>query len=345
VTADDAEPVLSVADLSVRLQRTVEAVRSVSFELYAGEMLGLVGESGSGKSVTLKAICGLIPPGVRAEIGGSASYDGVDLIALGPEKARKRSSLGIGFVFQDPLSSLNPGFRIGWQMHEALRFRVRGLRKADRFVRIRETLPRVGLTDTKRIIHSYPHELSGGMRQRVMIAMALLAEPQILFADEPTTALDVTLSADILDLLASLQRQRNLATVLVSHDLNLIVDRCNRVVVMYAGRVVETGDSQRLFTAPRHPYTVGLLAATVDPFRRYDDAVDPIRGEPGTARNEPGCPFAPRCPFATDDCRAWDPRLEPVDEHQAVACLRHEEIATQMAASVSDVVQPPELQS
>jgi oligopeptide/dipeptide ABC transporter ATP-binding protein len=344
VTPDDRAVVLSVTDLSVRLQRTVEAVRSVSFDLQAGEMLGMVGESGSGKSVALKAICGLIPPEVRAEIGGSAIYDGVDLIALGPENARKRSSLGIGFVFQDPLSSLNPGFKIGWQMHEALRFRARGLGKADRVVHIQETLPRVGLTDTKRIIRSYPHELSGGMRQRVMIAMALLAEPQILFADEPTTALDVTLSADILDLLASLQRQRNLATVLVSHDLHLIVDRCDRVVVMYAGRVVETGSSRRLFTAPRHPYTFGLLAATVDPFRRYDDAVDPIRGEPGTARDEPGCPFAPRCPFATDDCRAWDPRLEPVDEHQAVACLRHEEIAAQMDASVADAVQPPELQ-
>ncbi len=321
---------LEVEDLSVRFGRSAQAVRGVDFVLRAGEMLGIVGESGSGKSVSLRAIAGLLPPGAAAEVRGSARLDGQDLRALAPRRARRLCSTEVGFVFQDPLSSLNPGFTIGWQLAEALRFRVRDLPRRQRRARSLEALAHVELADAASLLRAYPHELSGGMRQRVMIAMALLSRPRVLFADEPTTALDVTLSAEILDLFQRLQREDGLAVVLVSHDLNLVVQRCERVLVMYAGRIVEEGSAAELFAAPRHPYTRGLLAASVDPFGTYDAAVDPIPGAPLGTASLPGCGFGPRCALALERCRQERPELLARSATHAAACHRADELVAGM---------------
>lgn len=275
-----ATPLLRVDDLRVAIDGAGVPVRGVSFEVRSGEMLGIVGESGSGKSMTLRAISGLLPFGIDATVTGSAMVADSEL--LGARARRGRPIVdgrpAFGYVFQEPLAALNPGFTIRTHLYEAMRANgIRGSRKemTDRIV---AALDEVRLPDPAALLGKYPHELSGGMRQRVVIALALIGDPHVLLADEPTTALDVTVAAEVLDLVQTLQRTRSLATVLVSHDLSLIAERCGRVVVMKSGELVESGDADALLAQPQHPYTQLLLQATVDPFQP-----SPYIGVPGVA--------------------------------------------------------------
>ena len=290
---------LEVRDLSIRFVDRDPVVRDVSFGVRAGEMLGLVGESGSGKTMSLLAILGLVDP--RAQVSGEIWFGG-DRVS-GGESLRRLRGRHVALVFQDPLSALNPSFTIGWQIEESLRLQRPDLSGAERRRRVYEVMDEVGLPQPRRLAGLFPHEFSGGMRQRALLALALAGDPEVLLADEPTTALDVTLAAEILDLLDGLRRLRTLGVILVSHDLNLVASRCDRVVVMYAGVVVETARAASIFSTPAHPYTRALLRATVDPFVDAvlppGSAADPLDALPGVV----GCPFALRCPYSAEVCR------------------------------------------
>ena len=301
-------PALEVDGLRVefgRLPAAVQAVQRVSFSVAPGETVAVVGESGSGKSVTGLAIMGLVdPPGRVTE--GDVRLSGRVLTGLSESEYRKVRGNELAMVFQDPLSALNPVRRVGDQIAEAAR--VHGASRASSRARAVAMLERVGVAPAARQARAYPHELSGGMRQRVMLAMALVNRPQVLIADEPTTALDVTTQAQILELLAELQDEMGLALVLVSHDLGVVAGVADRVLVMYAGRIVEEGPADRVFAAAGHPYTRGLLASVP----RADDARPVLAAIPGnppdpTARPT-GCPFHPRCLLAEDVCREHAPR-------------------------------------
>ena len=299
----------------------VRAVNDVSFRLERGETLGIVGESGSGKSVACLSLLGLIPrPPGRIE-AGRATFDGIDLLHGAESVLRGIRGRRIGMIFQDPMTSLNPYLTVEEQLVEPLL--IHGL--ADRAAarrRALEALKEVGVPDAERRIGSYPHEFSGGMRQRVMIAMALIAEPDLLIADEPTTALDVTVQAQILDLIELEQRQRGVAVILISHDLGVVAEVCDRVMVMYAGRVVETAPAEALFRSPRHPYTRALQlsrpALQVKGAELYTIPGVP----PDPARPLPGCPFAPRCEYAIEPCTTAAIGLASVGDAQASACVR-----------------------
>lgn len=316
---------LTVESLTVELLGRGYPVRDVAFEVGASKMLGIVGESGSGKSMTLRAIAGLLPHGVPSRVSGRAVVNGHDRLGdLSAGRVAERTPRPtFGYVFQEPLAALNPGFTVRRHMTEVLRVTDPDLGGSDRHRRMLDALEEVRLPEPERVLRSYPHQLSGGMRQRVVIALALTGRPHVLLADEPTTALDVTVSSEILDLIEDLQRSHDLATVLVSHDLNLIAERCDTVSVMYAGRVVEQGSVNQISTAPAHPYTRALWRATVDPFAppRVGGA---IPGEPPRLGNEsPGCAFAPRCSHATDICRNETPALALVEVEVEVGG-RHE---------------------
>jgi len=299
----------------------VRAVNDVSFRLERGETLGIVGESGSGKSVACLSLLGLIPrPPGRIE-AGSATFDGVDLLHGAESVLRTIRGRRIGMIFQDPMTSLNPYLTVEEQLVEPLL--IHGL--ADRAAarrRALDALKEVGVPDAERRIGSYPHEFSGGMRQRVMIAMALIAEPDLLIADEPTTALDVTVQAQILDLIELEQRQRGVAVILISHDLGVVAEVCDRVMVMYAGRVVETAPAEVLFRSPGHPYTRALQlsrpALQVKGAELYTIPGVP----PDPSRPLPGCPFAPRCEFAVQPCTTAAIGLASLDDAQSSACVR-----------------------
>ncbi|MDY0810323.1 ABC transporter ATP-binding protein [Kitasatospora purpeofusca] len=305
-------PLLRVRDLRVdftgpRGSAPVPAVRGVDLTLHRGETLGIVGESGSGKSVTALAVLGLLPG--TARVRGSVRLDDRELIGLpGRELAAVRGRR-IAMVFQDPLSAFTPVYRIGDQLVEALRIHRPGLDRAAARKRAAELLDLVGIPAPDRALDSFPHEFSGGMRQRAMIAMAVANDPDVLLADEPTTALDVTIQAQVLDVLRTARRETGAALVLVSHDLGVIAGMADRVAVMYAGRVVETAGVDELFAAPRHPYTLGLVGAVP----RLDGKRGPLVPIPGTpapmAELPPGCPFAPRCPLVEDRCRTSEPPL------------------------------------
>ena len=299
---------------------TVRAVDGVSLQLDAGETLGIVGESGSGKSVTCYSILGLIPqPPARIE-SGAAVFDGIDLLRCRPAELRRIRGRRIAMIFQDPMASLNPYLSIGTQVMEPLRTHERISRRAAR-ARAVQALMEVGIRDATDRIHSYAHEFSGGMRQRVMIAMALITRPEVLIADEPTTALDVTVQAQILDLIKTLQRDRGSAVVLVTHDLGIVAGFCDRVAVMYAGRIVETAATEALFYRPRHPYTVALQRA-LPTLHQRTDALYTIPGappEPGW--DYPGCPFAPRCEHALPACETRL-SLKEVEPGHHTACRR-----------------------
>lgn len=319
---------LAVEDLHVLLGRGVEVVRGVSLSVGAGEMVGLVGESGSGKTLTLRAVSGLMPMTVPSRLSGTVRVGDNDSIDLSRVVHSKDLRGRVGYIFQEPLSALNPGFSIGWQFQEALNHGHERLNRGQKLDRILEMLEQVGLPDPRSVMRSYPFELSGGMRQRVVIGLALLSRPRVLLADEPTTALDVTLGAEILDLITELQRSANLATILVSHDLALVGSRCARVAVMYGGRIVEEGPTAVVFRDPRHPYTKGLLAASVDVFGGRPSRIAAIRGEPGDAVTGEACDFAPRCHWAKDECWRITPALDVVSEKgsHSSACLRQAEL-------------------
>ncbi len=318
-----ATPLLEVNDLAVSFftpQGTVRAVRGVNLELAAGETLGIVGESGSGKSVTARAILGLIDlPGKIT--GGDILWKGESLVKGRRAKARARAMRGkeASMVFQNPMTSFNPLISIGDQINEVLRHHL-GMNKRDATARAVELLGLVGMSNPKQRFEQYPHEFSGGMRQRAMIAMALACEPELLIADEPTTALDVTIQAQILELLADLQQRLGLAVVLITHDLAVVAGVCHRIEVMYAGRFIEQGSARELFANPSHPYTVGLLKSTP----RLDVIVPrlyAIAGSPPDLRNPVhGCSFRQRCEYATDECQQEEPLLPPAGGMRGVAC-------------------------
>ncbi|MFD8477978.1 dipeptide ABC transporter ATP-binding protein [Kitasatospora sp. NPDC059673] len=300
------------------------AVRGVDLDLRRGETLGLVGESGSGKSVTALAVLGLLPG--TARIGGSVRLDGRELVGLPARQLAEIRGRRIAMVFQDPLSAFTPVYRIGDQIAEAVRVHQAVGRAAAR-KRAADLLDLVGIPDPARALDAFPHEFSGGMRQRAMIAMAVANDPDILLADEPTTALDVTIQAQVLDVLRTAQRETGAALVLVSHDLGVIAGSADRVAVMYAGRIVETAPVDELFTAPRHPYTLGLIGAVPRLDGRGGPLV-PIPGRPPAAGElrGPGCPFADRCPLVEDRCRTAEPPLAGDGAHLA-ACVRAEHLA------------------
>lgn len=317
-------PLLEVTDLRTSFHTrngVYRAVDGVSFSLEKGETLGLVGESGSGKSVTCSSLMGLVPqPPGRIE-SGTAMFDGVDLLHCPPAQLRAIRGKRIAMIFQDPMTSLNPYLRISEQLIEPLLIHEKISRPAA-LSRGLAMLEAVGINDAAKRIHRYPHEFSGGMRQRVMIAMALITRPEILIADEPTTALDVTVQAQILELIKQLQSALGMAVIFVTHDLGVVSGLCDRVQVMYGGRMVETADTLTLFRAPRHPYTKALQRSipSLQPKGRelYTIAGMP----PDLSKPIAGCAFAPRCEHATDRCRATDPRLAAVTTTQATACLR-----------------------
>ncbi|MDT8435629.1 MAG: ABC transporter ATP-binding protein [Gemmatimonadota bacterium] len=308
-------PLLAVRDLRVSFRAEggeAPAVDGVDFSLAPGEALGLVGESGCGKSVTALSLLRLVPePPGRIQPGSSIRWRGEELLEASPRRLREVRGGGIGMVFQEPMTSLNPVLRVGDQVGEAVRRHtpLRGWAARERVVSL---LGRVGIPDPARAADAWPHQLSGGQRQRAMIAMALGGEPALLVADEPTTALDVTVQARILDLLADLRRERGLALLLITHDLAVVARVANRVAVMYAGRIVEEAPAADLFARPAHPYTRGLLRARPDP-ARPGAPLEPIPGSvPGPRAWPPGCRFHPRCPHVADRCRTEAPVLRPL---------------------------------
>ena len=304
---------LSVRDLTVSFRLpggAMTAVDRVSFDVAPGEVLGIVGESGSGKSQILFSLIGLLA--ANGAVSGRAAFQGRDLLALTPAALDGVRGVSLSMIFQDPMTSLNPYMRVGDQLAEGLRIH-KGLTKAEAWKAAVAMLDRVRIPDAANRARRYPHEFSGGMRQRVMIAMALLVRPALLLADEPTTALDVTIQAQVLDLMAELGREIGSAIVLVTHDLGVVARLCDRVIVLYGGRIMEEGPAEALFEAPAHPYAKGLLAATP----RLGDALTPRLGTiPGTPRSGgamlPGCPFAPRCTVKIAACETTQPPLAEI---------------------------------
>jgi peptide/nickel transport system ATP-binding protein len=314
---------LEVRDLHTEIRRGHDIVRPVdgtSFDVAPGETVGLVGESGCGKTMTGMSIMGLLPPGGHIA-SGSIRLGGRELTSLSAPDMRKVRGSEVGMVFQDPMTSLNPTMTIGNQIAEAVRLH-RKVSKAVALDRAAEVLGLVGMPRPASRLGDYPHQLSGGMRQRVMIALALACEPRLLIADEPTTALDVTIQAQILDLLGELRNRLGMGILLVTHDLGVIAGRADRVLVMYAGRIVESGETKALFAEPRHPYTEALLASIPKLDQDKNDALQSIPGLPPDLADPPaGCRFAPRCRYATDFCRENDPDLSPDQDGQSYACF------------------------
>ena len=320
--ADAERPLLAVRDLHVRFETSegvVYALNGVDLELRRGEVLGIVGESGSGKSVSALAVMGLIPYPGRV-VAGTVEYDGRDLLALPKRDLRRIRGNEIAMVFQDPMASLNPVLRIGRQVTEALR-RNQGMDAPSARARGIELLQMVGVPEAEARLNDFPYQFSGGMLQRVMIAMALSCEPSLLIADEPTTALDVTIQAQILRLLADLGRQLGMSLILISHDLGVVAGLADRLCVMYAGRVVEIGNARDLFEHPQHPYLIGLLRSTPRLDSPRDEPLEPIPGAPPDMSFLPQhCSFAPRCRFAIEESWEKVPELRSVGPEHRVAC-------------------------
>ena len=314
-------PVLQVENLRVTFatpREQLQALCGVSFDVREGEIYGLVGESGCGKSVTGLSVLRLVPP-PGAIAGGEIRFRGDNLLTRSEREMQAIRGASIAMIFQDPTSSLNPVFQIGSQLSDVLR-QHQAVSKAEARSSVLQTFEAVGLPDAQRVYRSYPHELSGGMQQRVMIAMALLCSPALLIADEPTTALDVTIQAQILWLLRDLRARTGIAILLITHDLGVVREVCDRVAVMYAGQVVESCSTEALFAAPRHPYTQGLMAATPSATPRGQR----LQAIPGVVPANPGritgCPFASRCAFVMERCRVEMPRFQMVDTGHYAAC-------------------------
>ena len=310
------------------------AVDGVSFCVAAGRTLAIVGESGCGKSVTALSIMGLVPNPPGRIAGGSIRFEGRELLGLHKREMQNLRGNGMAMIFQEPMSSLNPAFTIGDQIVEGL-MRHRPLTRAQAAERAVAMLTKVRIPAPELRFHEHPHKLSGGMRQRAMIAMALACEPRLLIADEPTTALDVTIQAQILDLMHSLQQETGTAVILITHDLGVVAEVADDVVVMYAGRVVEQGPVQALFDLPQHPYTIGLLGS-IPRLNGEQTRLAAIHGQvPNPMRLPPGCSFAERCPFADAQCRAAAPPLRPVGEGHASACWKAPLDPQQLLAAAS----------
>ena len=317
-------PLLNVSDLRTYFHTrsgVYRAVDGVNFSVERGETLGIVGESGSGKSVTCYSIMGLIPtPPGRIE-SGTAMFNGVDLLHCTPQQARAIRGKRVAMIFQDPMTSLNPYLRVSEQIIEPLLIHEK-ISRRDALARALAMLEEVGINDAAKRMHYYPHEFSGGMRQRVMIAMALITKPELLIADEPTTALDVTVQAQILELIKKMQRDIGMAVVFITHDLGVVSGLCDRVQVMYAGRIVETADTRTLFRNPRHPYT-RALQRSIPALQSKGAELYTIPGlPPDVSKPIPGCAFAPRCEFAADRCTLVRPELAAIAPGHLHACLR-----------------------
>jgi oligopeptide/dipeptide ABC transporter ATP-binding protein len=325
-----SEVLLRVRDLVVEFplaRGTLRAVDGLSFDVHEGEALGLVGESGSGKTMALRALVGLLPRTAQIA-GGSIELAGQELVGAGESRLRSVRGRDIAMIFQEPMTALNPVMAVGEQIGEAPQVRL-GLGRREARRRAVDLMRRVGIPDPVRRYDSYPHELSGGMRQRVMIAIALSAGPRLILCDEPTTALDVTVQDQILKLLRGLQEDLNVALVFVSHDLAVIAQTCSRVAVMYAGQLVEDGEVASVFSEPRHPYTLGLLRAVPD-FDVVRETLSSIPGSPPDLASPPqGCRFHPRCAFVREDCIAAPVPLIALGEGRNARCLYHEECAAE----------------
>jgi peptide/nickel transport system ATP-binding protein len=316
---------LEVNDLHVQFASEdglVRAVDGVSFSVEAGRTLGIVGESGSGKSVTSLTVMGLTR-GPSTSISGSATLDGLDLITASNAQLRAVRGNDVAMIFQDPLSSLHPFYKVGTQLVEAIQTHQRISRGAA-YDRAGQLLEMVGIPEPRKRLESYPHEFSGGMRQRAMIAMALSNDPRVLIADEPTTALDVTVQAQILELIAELQAQLGMGVVIITHDLGVVAETADEIAVMYAGQIVEQADTDSIFDAPQHPYTWGLLESIPKLTGPREEELIPIPGRPPSLINPPsGCRFHPRCPYVREAHKQKEPALEPVPgmEGHRVRCL------------------------
>ncbi len=320
--AGSQSPVLEVQDLKTRFHTqdgTVHAVNGLSFKLRPGEMLGVVGESGSGKSVTMMSLLKLIPMPPGEIASGTAFFEDSDLLTLTQDELREVRGAKIGFIFQDPMTSLNPVLTIGHQITEPLRFHF-NMSKKDANARAVELLNLVGIPMAETRLKSYPHEFSGGMRQRVMIAIALACSPKVLIADEPTTALDVTIQAQIIDLVRDLRENIGTAIIWITHDLGVIAGIADRVMVMYGGKAVERAVVKKLYASPQHPYTRGLLGA-LPRLDKPGQKLANVKGQPPNLLAEPtGCSFAPRCPYAIERCIKEVPELTMINEGHEVAC-------------------------
>lgn len=326
------DPILSVANLVVEFRTDdgiVHAVDDITYDVYPGETLGIVGESGSGKSVSTLSILGLIPQPPGRVASGTALFKGRDLLKLKKRELRQVRGDEVAMIFQDPMTSLNPVLKVGFQLGEAIKTHYP--KESDDTVKTRviDLLRLVGVPNPETRYDAYPHEFSGGMRQRAMIAMSIANSPSLLIADEPTTALDVTIQAQVLEVLKTVQEQTNAATILITHDLGIVAEMCERVLVMYAGKIVESGDVHTIFRAPRHPYTIGLMDS-LPKLTEDEDWLQPIPGAPPSLINRPsGCAFHPRC-FQSQgrlQCREQVPALHGVEGsgHQA-ACHFSDEL-------------------
>ena len=326
------EPLLAIRDLTVEFgteDGVVHAVTGVSYDVFPGETVGVVGESGSGKSVSVMSLLGLIPQPPGRITSGQATFEGRDLLKMGKKELRELRGGDVAMIFQDPMTSLNPVFTIGDQIGEAIQVHNPGVKDDEAEKRVVDLLTLVGVPNPAQRVKQYPHEFSGGMRQRAMIAMAIANEPKLLIADEPTTALDVTIQAQIIEVLKAAQEETHAATILITHDLGLVAELCDRVVVMYGGRVVETGDVYTIFANPRHPYTVGLMDS-LPKLVGEEEMLRPITGQPPSLINlPPGCAFHPRCFLSAGrlPCRTDVPPLRPIFETEHLtACHFAEEL-------------------
>jgi oligopeptide transport system ATP-binding protein len=325
---ESGHALLEVRGLEVEFRTrygVVNANRGVSYRVDRGETIAIVGESGSGKSVSAQAVMGIIdsPPGFVT--GGEVLFEGRDLLTMSADARREIRGNRIAMIFQDALTALNPVFSVGWQIGEMFRKR-RGTGKRESKQRAIELMDLVRIPSARDRVDDYPHEFSGGMRQRVMIAMALALDPDVLIADEPTTALDVTVQAQTMDLLADLQRETGMGLILITHDLGVVADVADRIAVMYAGEIVETGSIWDIYSAPAHPYTRGLMHS-IPRVDQKGRRLDPIEGSPpNLADIPPGCPFHPRCPYRRDRCLTDDPPLYDVGPGRGSACHYYEEV-------------------
>jgi peptide/nickel transport system ATP-binding protein len=315
------ESLLEVEDLTVAFptdEGIVQAVRGVNFSLEPGHVLGIAGESGSGKSVTSLAIMGLLPRSAR--VAGSVRFRGRELLGLSERALEEIRGRRISVIFQDPMTSLNPVYTVGWQVAEAIEMH-QDVPRRKAWARAIELLELVGIPRAAERAESYPHEFSGGMQQRVVIATAMANDPDVIIADEPTTALDVTVQAQVLEALKTAQEETNAAVIFITHDLAAMAGIADEIIVMYAGKPVESAPTDEIFYRPRMPYTVGLLASLP---RLDTDAREPLRPIPGSPPQvidlPPGCPFTPRCPLAQARCREEEPELRPIGEHHLTAC-------------------------
>ena len=324
---DDA-PLLEVRDLQVEFRTkagVAQAINGLNFTLHSGDTLAILGESGSGKSVTAQTIMGILdmPPGHIA--GGEIRYRGEDLLQMPEEQRRKLRGMDISMIFQDALSSLNPVLPVGWQIAEMFRVHL-GFNRKDARARAVEMMQKVGIPAAEKRVWDFPHQFSGGMRQRIMIAMAISLDPDMLIADEPTTALDVTVQAQVMSLLQELQMESRMGLILITHDLGVVADVADKIAVMYSGRVMESADVYTIYARTAHPYTKGLL----DSIPRIDAEGEKLKAIPGLPPSltalPPGCPFSPRCEFATELCREERPELREIAPGHRSACHHAEKI-------------------